>query len=357
MKKRILFIVGIVAVLVSIIIYIPGYLKERHNNSLIISGRVEADEIVLSPRIAGRLTDVLISDGVKVEKGQVIARLDRRELVTLIEQLKARIGGLEAKLNAEEQTVQYLNEKIKKGIEHAERQLQVAKARLAQAQARFERQKSKYERYKKLANRGVFPSDRLEDIKLSFYLSEKELNVSKEMLREAEITLQEAEIEKKRIYIKLQTVKSIKSEIQSLKEKLKQAQVQLSYTEIRAPAKGIVLRKVSEPGEVIGAGGVIGIMIVPESVYVKTYLPERFLGRVKVGTEVKIVTDAYPDKPIYGRVCYISDRAEFTPKEVQSKTERVKQVFATKICFKDDVSKILKKGMPVDVEIDIDSLS
>lgn len=353
MKVKVFLAILVIAVLIAGIVYLPRYFMGGQKNSLVISGRVEADEIVLSPRIPGRLTEVFIRDGMEVKKGQVVARLDSREIKTMIEQLRGRVTGLKARIKAEEQSVQYLREKIKKGIERAEQRLQVAKTRLSQAEAKFQRQKARYERYKKLTEKGVFPKDKLEDIKLAFTIASEELAASKQMLREADIALQEAKVERRRIAIKLQTVESLKSELQSLREKLRQTEIQLSYTEVRAPSDGVILRKVSEPGEVIGATGVIGIMVVPESLYVKTYLPERFLGRVKVGTVVRVLTDAYPDRPITGRVCYISDRAEFTPKEVQSKTERVKQVFATKVCFKDNVSVLLKKGMPVDVEIDV----
>lgn len=355
MKRGIFFAVLVVSAVTVVVLYTSGVFRGRHEKGIVISGRVEADEIVLSPRIPGRLTDVLISDGMEVRKGQLIARLDQRELATLVEQLKGRIGSLRAKLKAEQRAVHYLRDKIEKGINRAKAALEIARLRHSQARARFERQKSRYERYSSLSRKGVFPKDRLEDIKLAYRLAEDELRASEEMLRKAEIGLQEAEVEKQRIDIKLHSINSIKSELRSLQERLKQAQIKLGYTEVRAPAHGVVLRKVSEPGEVIGAGGVIGVMIVPESIYVKTYLPERFLGRVRVGTEVRVITDAYPEQPVKGRVCYISDRAEFTPKEVQSKTERVKQVFATKVCFDRDVSKVLKKGMPVDVEIDFDN--
>ncbi len=355
MKERVFVAVLVIAVLIAGIVYLPRYFRGGQKNSLVISGRVEADEIVLSPRIPGRLTEVFIRDGMEVKKGQVVARLDDREIKTMIEQLRGKVSGLKARIKAEEQSVQYLRKKIKKGIERAEQRFQVAKTRLSQAEAKFQRQKARFERYKNLTEKGVFPKDRLEDIKLSFNLSREELEASKEMLREAEIALEEARVEKKRIAIKLHSLDSMRSELKALMKQLEQAEIQLSYTEVRAPVDGVVLRKVAEPGEVIGAGGVIGIMVIPGSLYVKTYLPERFLGRVKVGTVVRVLTDAYTDRPITGRVCYISDRAEFTPKEVQSKTERVKQVFATKVCFKDDASELLKKGMPVDVEIDVEN--
>ncbi|RMG69440.1 MAG: HlyD family efflux transporter periplasmic adaptor subunit [Nitrospirae bacterium] len=354
MKNKVLFAVLVIVVSLAMFFYFPRYFKSRQESTLIISGRVEADEIVLSPRISGRLTNVLISDGIEVKKGQVVARLDSREMESLIEQLKSRVEGLKARIKAEEQALQYLREKVNKAIAHARQRLKVAKTRYSQAEAKVNRQKSKFERYKNLAEKGVFPEDRLEDINLSFNLAKEELEASKEMLREAEIALEEARVEKKRIAIKLHSLDSMRSELKALMKQLEQSEVQLSYTEVRAPADGVVLRKVAEPGEVIGAGGVIGIMVIPESLYVKTYLPERFLGRVKVGTEAKVITDAYPDRPVTGRVCYISERAEFTPKEVQSKTERVKQVFSTKICFDSKkASTILKKGMPVDVEIDV----
>jgi membrane fusion protein YbhG len=109
-------------------------------------------------------------------------------------------------------------------------------------------------------------------------------------------------------------------------------------------------------------GGVVGVMINPEDIHVKTYIPEKYIGRIQMDMKAEVFTDAYPNRPFKGYVCYISDKAEFTPKEVQSYEERVKQVFASKICFtKGDGSadkgktyiEVLKKGMPVDVRFDV----
>jgi HlyD family secretion protein len=105
-------------------------------------------------------------------------------------------------------------------------------------------------------------------------------------------------------------------------------------------------------------GGVVAVMINPEDLHVKTYVPEKYIGRLRMKMQAGVVTDAYPGQPVTGYICYISDRAEFTPKEVQSYEERVKEVFAVKVCFsgKDGSAPggkayydLLKKGMPVDV--------
>ena len=103
----------------------------------------------------------------------------------------------------------------------------------------------------------------------------------------------------------------------------------------------------------------MGIMINPADIHVRTYIPEKFIGSINMNMQADVFADSYPGKPIRGHVCYISDKSEFTPKEVQSYEERVKQVFAVKVCFepKDGSSdkgktyqNILKKGMPVDVK-------
>ncbi len=125
------------------------------------------------------------------------------------------------------------------------------------------------------------------------------------------------------------------------------AQVQISNSKILAPISGVVLVKAVEQGELIQSGGTIVTMADLRSLEMKIYIPETKLGKISLGKEVSIRVDSFPKETFTGKVVYISDRSEFTPKNIQTKEERVNQVFAIKIDIPND-SLRLKPGMPAD---------
>jgi|Deesub1362B_J571_1020462.scaffolds.fasta_scaffold00082_33 HlyD family secretion protein len=354
MWKKKPIIVIFVFLVIGGIIYLSSYMNRQEEGVLLISGRVEVDEILLSSRIPGRLKEVFIQDGMQIKEGMKIATLDDREFKLRKEEVKKQIEVLKAEIEAAEQELSYLKEKVMNEIKEAEAVVAVAEAHKRQAEAKLQRESQRYSRYQNLLQKEVIPQDRFETVKLSYELAVEDTKAAQEELKRAELLLKKAKDSEKLVQARQKEVESLYYRLETLENKLRQVEVQHSYTEIFAPRDGIVLRRVAEPGEVLNAGGVIGVMVVPESLYVKTYLPESFLGRVSIGAVVEVFTDAYPDRPIRGHICHISDEAEFTPKEVQSKEERVKQVFALKVCFSPenkDAFRLLRKGMPVDVRI------
>lgn len=131
------------------------------------------------------------------------------------------------------------------------------------------------------------------------------------------------------------------------------AEAQLGYTVLRSPQAGVVLRKHVEPGEMIGAGTPVVTVADLGRVWLKIYVPEPQLGRVKLGQPVEVTTDSYPGKVYRGTVTFVSSEAEFTPKNIQTLEERVKLVFAVKVALENE-SQELKPGMPADAKIRLD---
>lgn len=131
---------------------------------------------------------------------------------------------------------------------------------------------------------------------------------------------------------------------------LRTTEVRFADTMLYAPSDGLVLRKHVEAGETVGAGMPVLTIGDLENPWVKVYVQERRLGRVKIGQQAEVMTDSYTDKVYHGRVTVISSEAEFTPKNVQTQEERVKLVFGVKVQVKNENCE-LKPGMPADVRI------
>ncbi|MEW6419032.1 MAG: efflux RND transporter periplasmic adaptor subunit [Nitrospirota bacterium] len=361
MRKKVLYLI-ILILLVAVAFYVIFPHLNPKNNYLTVSGRVEASEIELAARIPGKLESVLIEDGVNVKKGDTVALIEDKELQSKRREIIKGIEELSEKINATEFDLEYIANNVKHAIDEARKTLSVANARFKQAEAQRENAEKEFKRYSNLLEKEVVSKQKYDREKLASEFSKEEVNVALKEIERANVALMKAEDSKALVMAKEKELLALRKSLSQLKETLHQMEINIGYTKIVAPLDGIILRKVAEPGEVVHQGGVVGVMINPADIYAKTYVPEKYIGKIQINMKAEVLTDSYPEHPFTGYVCYISDKAEFTPKEVQSYEERVKQVFASKICFsKGDKSadkgktyqEVLKKGMPVDVRFDV----
>jgi HlyD family secretion protein len=357
MRKRTLIAIVVVLVLAVVLYEIILHTRSR-DDVLVVSGRVEANETELSARTPGRLSKVLIDDGVRVRKGDAVALIEDDELRSKQREFTRKTEELTEGISAAEFNLTYTTKNVKHGIDEAGKTLSVAEARLRQAEAKRENAEKELTRYSRLRGKEAISEERLDNTRLAHKLTVEEVNTALEEVERAKVSLRRAEDSRELVKAKEKELLALRKTAGQLKEALTQVEINLGYTRITAPVDGVILRKVSEPGEVLSLGGVVAVMINPEDLHVKTYVPEKYIGRLRMNMQAGVVTDAYPGQPVTGHICYISDRAEFTPKEVQSYEERVKEVFAVKLCFsgKDGSAPgekayydLLKKGMPVDV--------
>ena len=361
MRKKILFLLILIIFAALALYIILTHIKSK-NAYLIVSGRVEASEIELAARVPGRLERVLIEDGTVTKKGDAVAIMEDKELQSKRREILNKIEELNEKIHAAELDLDYTSDSTNHSIDEARKTLAVLDARLKQAEAKKENAEKEIKRYSNLLEKDVISRQRYDSVKLTYELSQEEVNVALKEVEKAKLLLIKAEDSKKLVRAKGKELLALRKSTGQLKESLQQVEINIGYTTINAPSDGIILKKVSEPGEILPLGGVIGVMINPDDIYIKTYVPEKYIGMININMQTDVFTDAYPDKPFNGYVCHISDKAEFTPKEVQSYEERVKQVFAIKICFSQKGGsppkgkspyEVFKKGMPVDVRFNI----
>ncbi|MBU0951440.1 MAG: efflux RND transporter periplasmic adaptor subunit [Elusimicrobia bacterium] len=150
--------------------------------------------------------------------------------------------------------------------------------------------------------------------------------------------------------ISKQQLDNAQTQVEVLSANMRNAKAQLDNASLKAPISGIVLSKNAEEGEIAFPGMSILTVTNPGDTWIKIYVPETMLGRVKLGQDVKVKTDSYPNKIYSGKVSNIASEAEFTPKNIQIKDERVKLVFAVKVRI-ENPNQELKQGMPADAEI------
>lgn len=261
------------------------------------NGRVEATEVKVATKYPGRLVDVVPKEGDEVEQGAVVARLDNREALADLAQARAEF-----------ERVTHVVHSARAEIERRNRELALSESQL--------------ERTEQLFERGSTSQQQLDRDTASMRTAAAAAEAARGNLMQAVAQLSAAEA------------------------RIDRAEAIVEEMEISAPISGRVLFRTAEPGEIIQAGGNILLLVDLDRPYMTIFLDEVSSGRVDIGDDALIWTDAYPQEPFAATVSFVSDEAEFTPKQVQTPEERQNLVFRVKLTAADNSRKMLKPGMP-----------
>jgi HlyD family secretion protein len=352
------------------------------------SGTIEATEVAVSFKIPGRVIERPVDEGDRLKVGDLVGRLEGKELEAEVDRLRASLLATETRL-PQLKTEIALQEELTRGriadaqatlaareerlteLKNGSRpqDLQKAWADVREANALMENAQADFRRMEMLFRDGGVAEQVRDAAHTNFTVTVERhrnalerLDLVKEGPRQEEIRRAEAEVRQAKaglllaqtgeleILRKRQELATLQASIARDRAALAAAEAQLGYTILRSPGTGVVLRKHVEPGEMIAAGTPVVTIADLNNIWVKIYIPEPQLGRIKLGQTTEITTDSYPDKVYRGKVTFINSEAEFTPKNVQTQEERVKLVFAVKIAV-DNPNQELKPGMPADARI------
>lgn len=303
--------------------------RPADSGMLKVSGTIEITTVEMSFKVGGRLAQRLVDEGETVTPGQLVARLEDDELR---EDNNARA--------AEKRTAQAALADLKAGSRREE--IAQAEAVLARMRADAERQQKDALRSEALFKREVIP--------------QKDLDAALAVRDASAAAVREAEQHLKllRIGPRPDAVRQAKSQMEAAEAGLALTGTRLSQSELKAPLAGLVLAKHAEPGEMLAVGAPVVTIGKMDEVWLRAYIPESEMGRVKVGQRARVTVDTWPGHPFEGTVSFISPVAEFTPKNVQTEKERVKLVYRIKITLANP-GMALKPGMPADALIEAGS--
>ena len=290
-----------------------------------VSGNIEATEVDVGFKLSGRVVQLLVQEGDWVEQGRVIARLDDEDLRHRVELARATLKSSHARL-----------EKLLAGSRPEE--IREAEANLQQAQFDFENKRIQYERVKTLYEGKVIPRETFDNAETRYKIAKAALEGATEFYKKVKEGPRKEDIEEAR------------AQVEQARISLRLAETQLGYASLHAPISGIVLVKSGEVGEVVNPGTSILTLADLSNVWLRAYVPETELSRVKWGQEVIVTTDLYPQKEYKGRISFISSKSEFTPKQIQTEKERVTLVYRIKVDISNPMRE-LKPGMPADGRI------
>ena len=323
-NKKILF--PIFLIIIALILYYTIF-GNGDDDTYIVSGTVEAREIDISPKIAGRIDAIFAEEGDYVKKDQLLLQMDDR-------QLKIQVQRAEAALNIAEQQLKDLEAGARK------EEIAAAKASVSAAEAAVKKAASDHKRAKELFDDEAASKDFLEKAELQMENSQKNLDVARENLKLIKAGARSNVLE------------SAKFRVNEARRAMDEVMLLQTDSRTFSPINGVVTIRSAEPGEIIGAGTPVLTVINPKDCYLKIYISEKVLGNIKLGQKAKVYSDSHPDKTFEGTLTFLSSEAEFTPRNIQTKDERVKLMFAAKVTI-DNTDFIFKPGMPVDVEFDI----
>jgi HlyD family secretion protein len=323
MKKRIIIL--LVAAVVIIAIMATKHQRASRNGEIWISGSIEITDADLSFRIPGRVQARLVSEGESVKADQTVAKLDTSDLAQDVAIRKAEVAAVSALL-AELEAGSRPEE-----ISQAQAMLDLAKAEEKRLRSDFGRQKELFE--KKVISAREFEA------------SDTAMTAARAKVNEitAKLTLLKKGPRDEQI-------SAARARLEQAKQALRLSEIRLDYATLTSPVTGLVLSDHVEAGEYVVPGTPVVTVGDIEHAWIRGYINESDLGRVKVGQTAKITTDTWPGKKYEGKVSFISAEAEFTPKNVQTTKERTKLVYRIKIDIPNPQME-LKPGMPADAVI------
>ncbi len=350
----------------------------RSDGVLRLSGNVEVTDVDVSFKVPGRVKTRLVDEGMPVAAGQVVATLDSEDLERELGLREAETAAAKAALaelvagsrpqeiaRAEADTAQASARLDELASGSRPQEIEAARAAVARAQAEADRLARDYERIAALFGRDVVARREFESAKAASDVAQARLKEANENLllvregpRREQVAQARAGLDRSREALSLvkegprvETIAQARARVRQAEEAAALARARLSYAAVRSPLAGIVLSKNAEPGDYVSPGTPVVTVGDLRNAWVRAYVEETDLARVKAGQAVSVTNDTYPGKRYAGRVSFISPQAEFTPKSVQTRKERVKLVFRIKVEI-DNPAMELKPGMPVDAVID-----
>ncbi len=317
----------------------------------LVNGRIEGERITLASKDKGRAAAVLVRLGDTVDKGQPLVRLESERIKARTEQAREQLNSLEAKEKSLQLKLKNFREETRLRIEKQRSALEQATAGLKQARAREEQKGKDARRFKELASQGTVAEKRKEDAVLAWEVSRRKLQESQAELEKARKAQDQALLGRDRIKAREDELRSLKAETARAAQQLKELQAVLEDMTIRAPAQGTVTELPVEPGESVAAGGTVLELFDLNSLYLEAYVPETQVGRLAPGQPARVYVDAWPEEYFPATVRYIADKAEFTPREVQTREERTKLVYQVRLYLDQNPDHRLTPGLPADAVI------
>jgi HlyD family secretion protein len=343
-----------------------------------LTGRIEGDDSAVAPKTTGRVLEVRVREGDQVNAGDVIAVLDDQQIKDRQDQAQAALTAAQARTTAAKAGVEVLEQQLKQAqltatqsnddaqgrVRQAEADLAAAEADLTQQEASLKLALFDKEAYTRLVQTGAVSERRgrvsvstADQQEAAVTAAKRRVEAARGALTTAKANLTNPEIREAQVAGVRQQLIQQQAEIANSTASAEEARFQLAEANsnrqdltIRAPFTGTIITRAAEPGEVVTAGTAIVTLLDLNKVYLRGFVPEGEIGKVKVGQPAHIYLDSNPKQPLDAYVSRIDPQATFTPENTYFQDDRVKQVVGLKLQLKSGFG-YAKPGMPSDGEV------
>ena len=373
------FILGVIALLGGV-----GYGVYRlffyhpEPNGIFLSGRIEGHETDVSAKLGGKVKSVAVREGDDVHPGELLVRMDDSDLQAQLQGAKANVFQAQERLERYRQQLPILQAQLLQAqlttdqaaqesqgqVTQAENTLAADRADLAQAEANLKLALSRQKRYRDLFAQGAVSADLRDEYDNGAATAQAQVNSARQKVLAAEGALTQARSTLHNIPIRTAAASQVQKQIAQARTDINvyqqalrnseatQAQIQanLNYLTIKSPMSGNVLTRDAEPGEVIAAGAPLLTLVNLDKLYLRGFVPEGQIGKVRLGQRALVYLDSYPDRPLEAVVTRVDPKASFTPENIYFKKDRVTQVFGVEATLKNS-NGLAKQGMPADGRI------
>jgi HlyD family secretion protein len=342
-----------------------------------VTGTIEATQVEVSAKFTGRLVELAVREGQRVRRGSLVARLDTEALEAEVRRAEAAVGEAEARLRdllagARPEEIREAEARLARAEAHLadllagarREEIEQARAGLRHATARREWAERELYRARELFARDLVAAQEVDRARQAYQTAAADEAAARERLalleagpRPHEVEAARAEVRAARARLGLLEAGPRPAEVEAARARVNEARAawqaartRLDEARLLSPIDGVVLRKNVEAGETVNPGVPIVTLMDPTDVWLRAYVPETEVGRLRIGQRAAISVDAYPGRTFPGEVTEIASEAEYTPRNVQTRRERVNLVFRIKIAVRNPEG-VLKPGLPADAEI------
>lgn len=307
-------------------------------NTLRVSGHVEATEVRLAPEMGGRVLSLNVKEGDRIQTGAVVLTIDATDLQLAIARAKTERASAEAQLRLVRASAR------SEDVKQAEAQVEAAKADIPAARAELDAATADLQRFDLLLSRKSGSQKQRDDAATRRDVASARVEATQKRVEAAEATLArvKAGARREEVAVAESRIATAQAAIASLEDQVKDAT-------LVSPVSGVVTEKLTEMGEMVAPRAPVAVVADLDHAWADVYVPEPAVPRIALGQPATLFTDA-GGAGLTGTVTFISPKAEFTPRNVQTADERAKLVYRIRVSV-DNSGGVLKQGMPVDAEL------
>jgi HlyD family secretion protein len=317
-----------------------GCRQQAPDDALRVSGHVEATEVQVAPEVGGRLLELRVAEGDRVSRGEVIARLETRDAELQIARARADRAAADAQLRLLQAGSR------SEDIRQAQAQVDAAAADVATVDAELAAAQMDLDRFEALLTANAGSAKQRDDARARVDVARERQRAAQQRVRAARETVARLQSGARR-----EEVDAARARVAAVDAQIAILEKGVTDAEVLAPVAGIVTQKLADTGELLPPRGPIVVITDLDNAWANLFVPEPMIPRVKLGQAATVFTDAGGDG-IPGKVSFVSPRAEFTPRNVQTADERSRLVYRIKVAV-DNRNGVLKQGMPVDATLEL----